>query len=194
MDNPSILDYFDNLSLLMSDIQVTDRSGNSIPLGTGAIHALDLIIDVQTSGRKIMLVGNGGSSAIASHAQNDLAESAGIRAMVFTESPVLTARSNDHGYGSVYERPVQMWGESGDLLYAISSSGQSENILRSMQAAHENKCQVITLTGFKADNPARLLGDLNFYVDSSVYGYVESAHTALTHFLTTGIDARIKTR
>ena len=192
MDNPSVLDYFNSLSQMMLDMQATDISGTDISLESASVQALDMIIQIQSSGRKIMLVGNGGSSAIASHAQNDLAESAGVRAMVFTEPPVLTARSNDHGYGSVYERPVEMWGESGDLLYAISSSGQSENILRAIRAAQEKECHVITLTGFKEDNPARLLGGLNFYVGSSVYGYVESAHTAFTHFLTTGIDARLK--
>ena len=67
---------------------------------------------------------------------------------------------------------------------AVSSSGRSENILRAAQAARGNGCGVITLTGFAPDNPSRRLGDLNFYVNSLEYGFVDTAHAALTHYIT----------
>lgn len=131
-----------------------------------------------------MLVGNGGSAAIVSHMQNDLCKAVGVRAMVFNEPPLLTALSNDHGYGCVFERPVDLWAESGDLLLAISSSGQSENILRAARSAKARGCQILTLSGFLADNPLRGMGHLNFYAPSQVYGYVELVHSVLAHFLT----------
>ena len=116
--------------------------------------------------------------------QNDLCKAVGVRAMVFNEPPLLTALSNDHGYGCVFERPVELWATTDDVLLAISSSGQSENILRAVQADEARGCHVITLSGFRADNPLRQMGDVNFYVPSHVYGYVEVAHMALAHFLT----------
>ena len=72
----------------------------------------------------------------------------------------------------------------GDLLLSVSSSGNSENIVRGLQAAVNKGCQVITLTGFSPDNSSRKLGDLNFYVSSDAYGHVETAHAGLTHFMT----------
>lgn len=104
--------------------------------------------------------------------------------MVFTEASALTALANDYGYECVFERPVELWADADDLLVAISSSGQSENILRAARAASARNCRVITLSGFSADNPLRRLGNLNFYVPSPEYGYVELAHSVITHFLT----------
>lgn len=176
--------YFKCLGDLLLSMQVTDGKGIVLPLDEGASKAFEMVLSVQSNSGKVMVIGNGGSAAIASHMQNDLCKAAGMRAMVFDQTPLLTALSNDDGYGCVYERPVELWAEAGDLLVAISSSGKSENILRAVQAAAVRGCQIITLSGFSADNPLRRLGDVNFYVPSPIYGYVESAHSALTHFLT----------
>jgi D-sedoheptulose 7-phosphate isomerase len=182
--------YFQDLSKLLLSIEVSDKDGASQLLDHGAREALKLICDVAANDKKVILVGNGGSAAIASHAQNDLCKTAGVRAMVFNEPPLLTALANDDGYGSVFESPILLWGEPGDLLLTVSSSGQSESIIRAINAATSKQCHVITLSGFKADNPSRSMGDLNFYVASSVYGYVETAHTALVHYLTTSVPRR----
>jgi D-sedoheptulose 7-phosphate isomerase len=140
-----------------------------------------------------MLIGNGGSAAIVSHVQNDLCKQAGIRALVFTEPPLLTALGNDCGYDSVFELPVELWASSGDLLIAVSSSGRSENILRAVHAATLQGCQIVTLSGFQADNPLRCMGDVNFYVPAHTYGFVESAHMALAHCLIDHVVAGCKT-
>ena len=128
-----------------------------------------------------MLIGNGGSAAIMSHLQNDLSKSAGIRAMVFTDASLLTATANDHGYGRVYEGPIELWADTGDVLIAVSSSGKSENILRGVRAARTGGAKIITLSGFSPENPLRKLGDLNFYVASPKYGEVEVCHNVLTN-------------
>lgn len=178
--------FLDSLNQLMRQVQVTDSTGTSLSIEDGADRVVRMIIDVRSALRKVMLGGNGGSSAIVSHAQNDLSESAGVRAMVFTEEPVLTARANDHGYGSVFERPIELWAEPGDLMVTVSSSGKSENIIRALKAARKQGCNLVTFSGFSPENPSRSLGDINFYVPSSVYAYVETAHMALIHFLTAG--------
>jgi D-sedoheptulose 7-phosphate isomerase len=182
--------YFRTLSESLLATQVTDGKGAALPLDEGAGRAVGLIQGVRTAGGTVMLIGNGGSASIASHLQNDLCKAAGVRALVFTEPPLLTALSNDFGYGCVFERPIELWARSGDLLLAISSSGRSENILRGVGASLGKGCQVITLSGFRADNPLRRMGHLNFYVASDVYGYVEVAHLALVHFLADGATGR----
>ena len=183
--------YFKDLDDLLKRVQVTDGNGTAIPVDEGAAQAVARLLAVKAGPGNVMLVGNGGSAAIASHLQNDLGGGVGVRAMVFTGESSLTARANDFGYESVFERPVALWAEPGDLLVAISSSGKSENILRAARTARKKGCAVITFSGFRADNPLRALGDLNFYVPSGEYGYVESAHAAIGHFLT---DAAMKPR
>jgi D-sedoheptulose 7-phosphate isomerase len=187
----TITDYVRTLSELLLQVVVSDLAGATLSLEEGAARAIEMIIEVKSASRKVMLGGNGGSAAIVSHVQNDLSESSAVRAMVFTEEPVLTARANDHGYGSVFERPIDLWAETGDLMVTVSSSGQSDNILRALHVAREKHCSLMTFSGFKPDNPSRSLGDLNFYVPSSVYAYVETAHMALIHFLTAGTTAAI---
>jgi D-sedoheptulose 7-phosphate isomerase len=184
MANQSATSYFRELSDLLLSLQITDIHSVALSLDEGANKTVDLILSVKSTSSKMMLIGNGGSAAIASHMQNDLCKAVGVRAIVFNEPPLLTALSNDHGYGCVFERPVELWANSGDLLLAISSSGQSENILRAVRASAERGCQIITLSGFRADNPLRRMGHLNFYVSSQAYGYVELVHSILAHFLT----------
>ena len=189
MQELTITDYLNKLLELTHKTQVTDLTGGSIPLIEASDRAIEMIAEVRLASGKVMLGGNGGSAAIASHAENDLSESGSVRAMVFTEQPVLTARSNDFGYGSVFERPIEMWAEVGDILVTISSSGQSENIVRALKMAREKQCKLITFSGFDPDNPSRKLGDLNFYVPSNVYAYVETAHMTLIHYVTAGVTS-----
>ena len=181
---PAAADYLRRVSRLMLDTQVTDRGGAPLALDEGAEAAVQMVLSLARSSRKAMLIGNGGSAAIVSHIQNDLCKAVGVQALVFTEQPLLMALANDDGYETVFEMPVRLWAQPGDLMIGVSSSGGSENILRAVRASQEKGCGVITLTGFSPDNPLRRLGNLNFYVESDVYGHVESAHAALTHFLT----------
>jgi D-sedoheptulose 7-phosphate isomerase len=192
MQQDTAADFFTKLHELMQATEVTDGSGASMSLTDGAQMAIQMILDIRSGAGKMMLAGNGGSSAIVSHVQNDLCKAVGVRAMVFTEQPLLTALANDDGYGSVYEQPIQMWGQPEDLLMTVSSSGNSENILRAVKAAKDKGCQVITLSGFNVDNGSRSMGDLNFYVPSHTYAYVETAHTALAHYLTDQSRIRVE--
>jgi D-sedoheptulose 7-phosphate isomerase len=181
----NINEFFEKLSELLLSIEVTGRDGAPLSLEDGAEQTVQMMLDTKSAAQKVLLAGNGGSSAIVSHVQNDLCKATGVKAMVFTEQPLLTALANDEGYGSVFEWPINMWAESNDLFMTVSSSGQSENIVRGLKAAREKGCRVITMSGFDPNNTSRELGDLNFYVPSSVYAYVETAHTALAHYLTT---------
>ncbi len=173
--------HFKKISELLLKVEITDDKGSALSLTNGALAAVGLLLE---EGRKIMIIGNGGSAAIATHMHNDLCNSVGIQAMTFNDSSQLTALANDHGYDQVFERPIDLWAKSGDLLIAISSSGKSENILKGVQAAKKKGCDVMTLSGFRSDNPLRQLGQVNFYIASQSYGEVEVSHISLTHYLT----------
>ena len=163
---------------------ITDQLGGAILFEDGFVRAIQMFLSIRKSGKKIMLIGNGGSAAIANHMQTDLGNSLGIKAITFYDSSLMTAFSNDFGYTSAFEKYTHLWAESGDLMLAISSSGKSENILRSVQEARNKYCNIITFSGFKEDNPLRSMGDLNFYINSKSYGYIETAHSILAHSLT----------
>jgi len=180
----SAVDYFHGLSQLLLATRVTTRQNQVLSLDEGAWTAVRTILSVRSSSGKVMLIGNGGSAAIVSHMQNDLCKAVGVRALVFNEPPLLMALSNDHGYECVFERPIGLWADADDLMLAFSSSGRSENILRAVRASTVRGCRIITFSGFHPANPLRQMGDLNFYVSSRAYGYVEVAHAALAHFLT----------
>jgi len=176
--------YFHKLSELLLNLQVTDRQGIALSLDEGVKRAMDLILSARSTSGKAILVGNGGSAAIASHMHCDLCNGVRMKSMIFTEPSLLTALSNDFGYDAAFERSMHLWAEQGDLVFAISSSGRSQNILRAVAAATKRDCEIITFSGFKNDNPLRSMGHVNFYVSSEEYGYVESAHSVLAHFLT----------
>lgn len=148
-------------------------------------YAIDLLggllIGNQANGKKLMVIGNGGSAGIAMHTLADYANAGGLKTLDFYGPALLTCMSNDYGYESVFAKPVEMFAEPGDMLFAISSSGKSPNILNACQSALAKNCQVITFSGFSRDNPLRKLGHLNFYVPSAHYGFVELAHQTLIH-------------
>lgn len=192
MGKDDLEEYFRQLHDLLVNTEVTNRAGESMSLHEGTDAAIALILGARSTGSKIMLAGNGGSAAIVSHVQNDLCKAIGVRAVVFTEQPLLTALANDDGYASVYERPIELWADSGDLALMVSSSGRSENMRRAAAAAVRKGCQLVTLSGFDPANPLRQMGDLNFYVASSIYGFVETAHTGLLHFITDQTRERIQ--
>lgn len=176
--------WMDDLTRLLATTAATGPRGEPVAQPEAFRAAEALILEVKRAGRKVMVLGNGGSAAIASHMQTDLAHSLKVRALVFTEPSMLTAQANDHGYDQAFANLVDLWAEPGDLLVAISSSGNSANILNACSLARAHGARLMTFSGFRSDNPLRSLGDLNFHVASNSYGPVESAHAVLIHHLT----------
>ena len=174
-------EYFNNLSSYLKSIRVTDRDNQAFNLFEGIEKAGKLIKLQAGSGRKLMFIGNGASAAISSHMSTDFWKNGGIRAIAFNDSSLLTCLGNDYGYEYIFEKSVEMFAEEGDILVAISSSGQSENILRGARFAKKKGCKIITLTGFKENNPLSSIGDFNFYVPAQSYGPVEIIHHSICH-------------
>jgi D-sedoheptulose 7-phosphate isomerase len=133
------------------------------------------------NGNRLFFIGNGGSAGISSHMAADYSKNGGMRASALTDSSTITCLGNDYGYEHIFEKQLEWHGRAGDILVAISSSGRSKNILNGVRAARDKKCTVYTLSGFSADNPLRTMGDLNFFLDNTEYGFVEVGHLALLH-------------
>ena len=134
-------------------------------------------VKASENGKKVIIVGNGGSAAMASHVSVDLTKNAGIRSINFNESDLITCFANDYGYEHWVEKAVEFYGDKGDVFIGISSSGSSENILNGCRAARENKfSKVITFSGMNFENPLRKLGDINLWVNSKAYNHIENIH------------------
>jgi len=130
---------------------------------------------------KLLFIGNGGSSSIASHMAIDWSKNAEQPAACFNDPAALTAIGNDLGFDQSFARQIKWYGHETDVLFAISSSGQSQNIINGAQAARDLGMQIITFTGFEPDNRLRSWGAVNFYVPSHDYGLVECSHLILNH-------------
>ncbi len=183
--------YLEYLTAILRAAEATLNEGRPVSLHEGLEQAIRIITARTAASRKVMFIGNGGSAAIASHQAVDYLKNGGMRALAFNDGPLLTCISNDYGYAHVFEKPVERFADQGDVLIAISSSGTSESILRGCTAAVASGCDLITMSGFKPDNPLRSLGLVNFYAASSSYGHVEITHLALCHCI---IDTIIENR
>ena len=173
--------YFDGLSRNLKSIRLTGPKGETLDFYAG-LETVASTLKTQTDlGHKIIFIGNGASAAISSHMATDYWKNGGMRAVAFNDSSLLTCISNDFGYQHVFEKPIEMFADPGDVLMAISSSGKSDNILRAVDAARKVGCKVVTLSGFAMDNPLSKIGDYNFYVESPEYGPVEIIHLSICH-------------
>jgi D-sedoheptulose 7-phosphate isomerase len=135
-----------------------------------------VIISTAKSNGNVVIVGNGGSAAIASHVAIDFLKAVGIRAITFNESSLITCYANDYGYQNWVKEALKSHAKKDDTIILISSSGESLNIINAAKFAKDNKIKLITFSGFNKNNSLSKLGDLNIWVDSSNYNYVEITH------------------
>ncbi|WP_051340663.1 SIS domain-containing protein [Azospirillum halopraeferens] len=182
--NPQIIDrYFSTLHRLTVQAAVTDAAGAAMSLSDAFVRMETAVRSAHAAGNKVMFIGNGGSAGICSHHAVDYSKNGGIRSMAFNDGAMLTCLGNDYGYEHVFAKQIDYHGRRGDVLVAISSSGRSANILNGVCAARAIGCEVVTLSGFAPDNPLRRAGDINVYIESFEYGFVELAHTSMLHAL-----------
>ena len=126
--------------------------------------------------KKVILVGNGGSAAMASHVSVDLTKMCKIRAVNFNEADLLTCFSNDYGYENWVQKALSSYADKGDLLICISSSGESKNIINGAKFAKKIGCKVVTLTGFNKKNKVKKIGHVNLWLESKNYNIIEMTH------------------
>ena len=140
---------------------------------------LEAFIKSKRRKSQLFFIGNGGSSAIASHMTADFMKNGGMRTYSLYDNAMLTCMGNDYGYGYVFSKPLEYLLQPDDLLVAISSSGNSQNIVKAIEVAKKKRAKVITFTGFKPDNRVKQMGDINVYVPCEKYGMVESIHNLI---------------
>ncbi|MDX8126150.1 SIS domain-containing protein [Methylomonas sp. OY6] len=169
---------------LLNNSVFTDAQAQTLDSETVIQELLTEFARVREQQAKIMVLGNGGSAAIASHVITDLRNVGGLCALTLHEAAPLTCFTNDFGYEQAFAKQITAFANPDDLLIAISSSGQSLNIVNAVQAANAKGLPVMTLSGFKAENPLRKLGRWNCWLDSSHYGMVELGHLFVLHHIT----------
>ncbi|TAL62893.1 MAG: SIS domain-containing protein [Bacteroidetes bacterium] len=179
--------YSTDFGSLLNSLEATEGT-DKIAYEIGIEKAVELVRNVQSGNKKIMMIGNGGSAGIASHQAVDYWKNGKVRAIAFNDSSLLTCISNDFSYAEVFSRPIEAFADTGDIVFCISSSGSSKNILNAAEQAKKSGCTVVTFSGFRADNPLRKMGDLNFYLPSHSYGYVEILHLFIIHCI---LDAKL---
>lgn len=173
--------HFATLHQLFLTTVVNDDLGHILSLDNGFEYYIRCIKSACQRSGKLMFIGNGGSAGIASHLAIDYSKNGHVPAITFTDASALTCLSNDYGYEHAFAKQIEFHGRKEDVLIAISSSGRSSNILNAVKSARQIGCKIITFSGFQEKNPLRQLGDINFYVASSEYGFVEVAHVGLGH-------------
>jgi D-sedoheptulose 7-phosphate isomerase len=139
-------------------------------------------LDVRKKRKTVFLVGNGASASMASHVAADLAKNAHVHTEVFSDLSLLTAIANDMSYEEVFAEPLRRRMKDGDMLVAISSSGQSPNVLRAVREAKSLGGFVVTLSAMGPENTLRDLGHLNLFVPAITYGMAETCHAAILHY------------
>ncbi len=171
--------YIEEIKDALDHIEITSENIGSINY-TDGINELVRVFRVHKENRSgVYLCGNGGSAGIAQHMTADFLKNGGIFTHSLYGQTTLTCLSNDLSYDYVFSKQLELMAKAGELLVAISSSGESENIIKAIETIRKYNGNVITLTGFKSNNRIRSMGDWNIYVPKEHYGIVESIHNII---------------
>jgi len=161
-------------------------------------RAIDLVWEAYRGGRRVFILGNGGSAATASHMMCDLAKGCAVegkppvKAMSLTDNAaLLTALGNDVGYEHVFTEQLKVFMEPGDLVLAMSVSGNSPNVLEAVRYAREHGAVTAAFVGCGGGDLADLV-DAHVTVASQNYGHVEDLHAILSHLVSQCLRARIE--
>jgi|TARA_B110000238_G_C15972014_1_gene372191 D-sedoheptulose 7-phosphate isomerase len=177
---PFVVDYLDRLKIILDQINPNIIS-----------DIVDTLEQTLVEKSRIYIIGNGGSSATASHMVNDLGSGLRRRDIINFDvlslgdnSPVVTAIANDIGYENIFFMQLKGLIKPKDVVIAISCSGDSPNIIKAVDYAQNLGCKIIGITGFDGGK-LKLLSDINFHVDApkNEYGLVEDTHMILDHII-----------
>jgi D-sedoheptulose 7-phosphate isomerase len=152
---------------------------------------VDTIAEAYQSDRQVFILGNGGSAAAASHLACDLQKGIGgvapkrFKAMAVTDNvPIMTAWANDTDYSEIFVRQLDTWVNPGDLVIAISGSGNSPNVIKAVQLANDRGALTYGLTGFKGGKLAQV-AKKSIVVPSNSMQHIEDVHVILAHLVYT---------
>ena len=168
-------------------------------LSDNIVGAVELCVESLRAGGKVMFAGNGGSAADAQHWAGELVsrfyyDRPGLAAIALTtDSSILTAIGNDYGYDYTFARQVEALGRTGDVLLAISTSGNSPNIIRAAEAA---RARGVAVVGFTGEGGGKLapLSDICFRVPSTETPRIQEGHEFIGHLLCALVEAEMHPR
>lgn len=171
----------EKFSQIIGLTKITNEQKNPYDLEVAIVSLQERLLKLKNNHQNLYIIGNGGSAGVAAHAVTDFFNVAKIRATTLHESSLLTCMANDFGYENAVARMLAQLLNPGDVVVAISSSGNSMNMRNAATTACEKGAYLVTLSGFSNDNPLRQLGHMNIWLDSDDYGFVEVGHQFILH-------------
>jgi D-sedoheptulose 7-phosphate isomerase len=172
------IEMFSQILLLA---KITNSLNQECEIESGLELLQKRLLELKNYHQNLYIIGNGGSAGVAAHAVTDFFNVAKVRATTLHESSLITCMANDFGYENVFAIMLSQLLNRGDVVIAISSSGNSMNMRNAAIVAKEKGAHVITFTGFSADNPLRHLGETNIWLESNDYGFIEVGHQFILH-------------
>ncbi len=168
----SFNEYKNSINLVLSNILEKDLN-----------KTIDMIkLTIKKKG-KIYIVGNGGSSSIASHVSVDFAKVAKVPSSTFNNANLITCFANDYGYANWVTEAIKCYTNKNDMIILISSSGKSINIVNAAKYCKKKSINLITFSGFDKNNPLSKLGKINFHIKSKQYNFIEMSHHIILVYL-----------
>jgi D-sedoheptulose 7-phosphate isomerase len=174
--------YADAITSGLRDMIVTDATEAVVPAQEGFARWVSMTHAVQQRDGQLFIVGNGGSAAMASHMVTDAIAIGHLRANALNDATMLTATANDLSFDQTFALQLECLARAGDLVIAVSQSGNSSNIVRAVETCRPRQIRTVTLSAMRPDNRCRAAGDLNFYVPLGRYGLAQSAHQIVLHY------------
>lgn len=172
------MDYINLIIYLLQNIEISDKNF-FYSYNDGLPNLVAMLRKCKIDRKILFICGNGGSAGIAQHMTGDFLKNGGFRTISMYGQPTITCISNDLSYEYVFCKQLELLANKDDLLIAISSSGNSENIIKAAKTMKKIGGRVITFSGFKSENKLRSLGDINVYIPAEHYGMVESIHNLI---------------
>jgi D-sedoheptulose 7-phosphate isomerase len=191
MNTQRILAHFQE----SADLKLKSGAALSQPIS----EAIDLMFAALSNGNKILACGNGGSAADCQHFAAELVgrferERFPLPALALTtDTSIMTAVGNDYSYREIFSKQVQAFGQAGDILLALSTSGNSANVLAAVEAALEREMRVVALTGKDGGELAKMLtdADVNICVPHTRTARIQEVHLVVIHCICDGIDVAL---
>jgi D-sedoheptulose 7-phosphate isomerase len=174
--------YADAVTTGLRELVVTDAAGRDVPPQDAFARWVAMTHAVHERDGQLFIIGNGGSAAMASHMVTDALAIGHLRANALNDPTMLTAAANDLSFDQTFALQLECLARPGDLLIAISQSGNSSNIVRAVETGRTRTLGTVTLSAMRTDNRCRSLGDLNFYLPLARYGWAQSAHQVVLHY------------
>jgi D-sedoheptulose 7-phosphate isomerase len=172
-------DFLDSYFQQYRDLLINDE------VKTRIAEFAAIAVGLREAGRKFMFAGNGASASIAEHGAVDFTKQGKVRGVTFHDPNLITCFANDFGYDHWMAKAIEHYGDAGDAVVLISTSGQSPSVVNAAHAARKMGIKVVSFTGRDADNPLRAASDLSFWVPSNAYNIVENLHSV---WLTATVD------